>query len=123
MKALSRSVLINDLRNNAFAAPGSSVFSPGRIGAEAELIPVETHTGCRCEIEGDGSTATLPFLRRYGQRQRWKEERTRGASWNTARPRAGLRAIFLGSFEAPSSRCAPLPRWKASLCWRPASIP
>jgi glutamate--cysteine ligase len=109
MKALSRSVLINDLRNNAFAAPGSGVLSPGRIGAEAELIPVETHTGCRCEIEGDGSTATLPFLRRYGQRQRWKEERTPKGTPCFALPEGGSLTFEPGGqleYSSPACRSA-----------------
>src|SRR5205814_1793441 len=44
--------------------------------AETEFIPVETGTGRRCPIEGDGPTATLPFLRRYGARQGWIETLT-----------------------------------------------
>jgi glutamate--cysteine ligase len=49
---------------------------PRRIGAEVELLPVERATGRRCPIESGPAVATLPFLRRFGGRQGWRETRT-----------------------------------------------
>ncbi|MEP7175518.1 MAG: glutamate-cysteine ligase family protein [Gemmatimonadales bacterium] len=76
MSALSRATLAADLATNAFAATPSASLTPRRVGAEVEFIPVETGTGRRCPIEGDGCCATLPFLRRHGGRQGWNEART-----------------------------------------------
>ena len=73
MKSLTPATLAADLRTNAFAAPPGSARTPRRIGAEAEFIPVDSHTGRRCAIEGDDGIATLPFLRRFGTQQEWKE--------------------------------------------------
>jgi glutamate--cysteine ligase len=73
MSTLTRGALEADLAANAFAAPASASLTPRRIGAEVELIPVETASGRRCPIEGDGCCATLPFLRRHGGRQGWAE--------------------------------------------------
>lgn len=68
-----RAVLFADLADSAFAAPARASLTPRRIGAEVELIPVESATGRRCPLEADGIPATLPFLRRWGQRQGWGE--------------------------------------------------
>ena len=76
MTALTRAALAADLESGAFAAPASASLTPRRVGAETEFIPVESATWRRCPIEGDGATATLPFLRRYGGRQGWTETRT-----------------------------------------------
>ncbi len=76
MTTLSRAGLEADLAANIFAAAPAASLPPGRVGAEVELIPVETTTGRRCPIEGDGCCATLPFLRRHGGRQGWTETRT-----------------------------------------------
>jgi glutamate--cysteine ligase len=73
---LTRAALAADLEAHAFAAPASASLTPRRVGAETEFIPVETGTGRRCPIEGDGVPATLPFLRRYGARQGWCETLT-----------------------------------------------
>jgi glutamate--cysteine ligase len=73
---LTRAALAADLEAQAFAAPASASLTPRRVGAETEFIPVETGTGRRCPIEGDGVPATLPFLRRYGARQGWSETLT-----------------------------------------------
>jgi glutamate--cysteine ligase len=73
---LTRPLLLNDLVEGAFAGPIAGSLTPRRIGAEVELIPVESLTGRRCTIEGDGVAATLPFLRRYGEAERWREGRT-----------------------------------------------
>jgi glutamate--cysteine ligase len=73
---LTRAALAADLAEHAFAAPPSASLTPRRVGAEVELIPVESATGRRCPIEGGPVVATLPFLRRYGARQGWTETRT-----------------------------------------------
>lgn len=76
MSRLARGALLADLEANTFAAPVQATLTPRRVGAETEWIPVETATGRRCPIEGEGTTATLPFLRRYGARQGWTETLT-----------------------------------------------
>lgn len=76
MSTLTRGALAADLAAHAFAAPAIASLTPRRIGAEVELIPVETATWRRCPIEGDGCGATLPFLRRHGSRHGWTETRT-----------------------------------------------
>lgn len=73
MTRLTRAALAADLEAHAFGAPAQASLTPRRIGAETELIPVETATGRRCPIEGEGAPATLPFLRRHGARQGWAE--------------------------------------------------
>jgi glutamate--cysteine ligase len=69
-------MLSADLRQTAFAAPAGTGFGRRRIGAEAEFIPVDALTGRRCPIDSEDPSSTLPFLRRYGQRQQWREGRT-----------------------------------------------
>jgi len=76
MSSFTRAALAEDLEAHTFAAPVQATLTPRRVGAETELIPVETATGRRCPIEGDGVVATLPFLRRYGARQGWSETLT-----------------------------------------------
>jgi glutamate--cysteine ligase len=76
MSPLNRAALLADLEAHSFAAPVQATLTPRRVGAETEFIPVDSATGRRCPIEGDGATATLPFLRRYGARQGWSETLT-----------------------------------------------
>jgi len=76
MSPLNRAALLADLEARSFAAPVQATLTPRRVGAETEFIPVESATGRRCPIEGDGATASLPFLRRYGARQGWSETLT-----------------------------------------------
>jgi glutamate--cysteine ligase len=76
MSPLNRAALLADLEVRSFAAPVQATLTPRRVGAETEFIPVESATGRRCPIEGDGATASLPFLRRYGARQGWSETLT-----------------------------------------------
>jgi glutamate--cysteine ligase len=76
MSGVTRHALAADLAEHAFRAPIRASLTPRRIGAEAEFIPVETGTGRRCPIEADGLIATLPFLRRFGARHAWREDRT-----------------------------------------------
>jgi glutamate--cysteine ligase len=73
---LTRSALLADLAEAAFAGPVSGTLTPRRVGAEAEFIPVESVTGRRCAIEAEGVISTLPFLRRFGGAQGWQEGRT-----------------------------------------------
>jgi glutamate--cysteine ligase len=76
MSPLNRAALLADLEAHSFAAPVQATLTPRRVGAETEFIPVDSASGRRCPIEGDGATATLPFLRRYGARQGWSETLT-----------------------------------------------
>jgi glutamate--cysteine ligase len=72
---LTRECLAADVAERVFAAPAGT--APRRVGAEVELIPVESATRRRCPIEPcGGAVATLPLLRRYGARQGWRETRT-----------------------------------------------
>jgi glutamate--cysteine ligase len=73
MSTLTRAALATQLAESAFAGPVSGSLTPRRLGAEVELIPVESLSGRRCPIEAEGALATLPFLRRYGLRQGWRE--------------------------------------------------
>lgn len=73
---LTRAALAGDLAEHAFGAPASATLTPRRVGAEVELIPVESATGRRCPIEQGGALPTLPLLRRFGARQGWRETRT-----------------------------------------------
>ena len=72
MTLLTPAALATELTEHAFAGPITG-SPPRHIGAEVEFIPVESQTGRRCPIEGEGELATLPFLRRYGLRQGWWE--------------------------------------------------
>ena len=63
---LTRAALAADLAEHVFATPSSASLTPRRVGAEVDLIPVESATGRRCPIEGGPVLPTLPFLRRFG---------------------------------------------------------
>lgn len=76
MNQFTRTALASDLAEHAFSGPISGSLTPRRLGAEAEFIPIEAATGRRCEIEAEGVTSTLPFLRRFGGRQGWRESCT-----------------------------------------------
>ncbi len=76
MSSLDRAGLATDLAEHAFAGPIAGSLTPRRLGAEVELIPVESLTGRRCGIEPGEGISTLPFLRGYGGSQGWKESRT-----------------------------------------------
>jgi glutamate--cysteine ligase len=71
-----RAALEADLAEHVFAAPPSASLTPRRVGAEVELIPVEASSGRRCPLETGAVPGTLPFLRRFGARQGWKETST-----------------------------------------------
>jgi glutamate--cysteine ligase len=73
MSTLTRAGLATQLAESTFAGPVSGSLTPRRIGAEVEFIPVESLSGRRCPIESESALATLPFLRRYGAEQGWRE--------------------------------------------------
>lgn len=109
---LSRAALAADLRERAFAGsePGRP---PRRLGAEVELIPVDTATGRRCPIEAEppaGPTpATLPFLRRYAAPQGWREDVTSKGSPRFTLPAGGNLTFEPGGqleFSSPACRTA-----------------
>jgi glutamate--cysteine ligase len=68
-----RAVFEADLASRAFAAPPGASLTPRRVGAEVELIPLDAGTGRRCPLEPGATPGTLPFLRRFGSRQGWRE--------------------------------------------------
>ena len=71
-----RAALEADLAVHAFSPPPAGLPAPRKVGAEVELIPLEAATGRRYPLEPDGVPGTLPFLRRFGGRQGWRETRT-----------------------------------------------
>jgi glutamate--cysteine ligase len=74
--ALTRGMLKVDLDERVFRGTPAASLEPQRLGAEVELIPVEAGTGRRCGIDSEGTLSTLPFLRRYGNKQGWLESLT-----------------------------------------------
>jgi glutamate--cysteine ligase len=104
---LTRAALAADLAEHAFGAPASAALTPRRVGAEVELIPVEAATGRRCPIEpAAGAIATLPFLRRYGARQGWRETRTAKGAVCFELPAGGLLTYEPGGqIEYSSAPC------------------
>lgn len=73
MSTLTRAALAGNLAEGTFAGPISGSLTPRQIGAEVEFIPVDSLSGRRCPIDGEGVISTLPFLRRFGTRQGWRE--------------------------------------------------
>jgi glutamate--cysteine ligase len=73
---LTRGMLELDLEQRVFGRAPAASLAPRRLGAEVELIPVESATGRRCPIDAEGTVSTLPFLRRYGSKQGWRESLT-----------------------------------------------
>lgn len=111
MNGLSRAALACDLAQNAFSAPISGSLTPRRIGAEVEFIPVDSSTGRRCPIEpgGAGVTSTLPFLRRFGARQGWRESSTPKGTTCFTLPVGGTLTFEPGGqieFSSPPCRSA-----------------
>jgi glutamate--cysteine ligase len=74
--ALTRGMLKVDLDERVFRGTPAASLEPQRLGAEVELIPVAAGTGRRCGIDAEGTLSTLPFLRRYGNTQEWRESLT-----------------------------------------------
>ena len=73
MTLLTRNGLAAQLAESAFGGGVNDSPTPRRLGAEVELIPVESLSGHRCPIDAEGALSSLPFLRRYGVRQGWYE--------------------------------------------------
>jgi glutamate--cysteine ligase len=73
---LTRAALAAHLGEEVFSAPPMASLTPRRIGAEVELIPVDAASGCPCPLESEEGPATLPFLRHFGARRGWTEQRT-----------------------------------------------
>lgn len=67
-----RALLAADLARRSFAP---SRASARRIGAEVELLPIDTDTRCIAALEG-GARSVLPVLRRFGASRCWSEART-----------------------------------------------
>jgi glutamate--cysteine ligase len=76
--ALDRDALADDLRQRVFpsATPADAVR---RIGAEVEVIPIQSATGRPLPLEGSGPS-TLSILRRAGAGEAWRERRSAKAN-------------------------------------------
>ena len=86
------SYLVDDLRRHAFAAGGAQ-----RVGAEVELIPVDTVTRRPARLDphaGCDSPATLPVIRAHGQVHGWCEHRSAAAGAPEFRTPDGGRITF-----------------------------
>ena len=111
MSSLTRAILGADLAERVFAGPISSSLTPRRLGAEVELIPVESLTGRRCAIESEEGLSTLPFLRRYGSRHGWREGRTSKGTPCFTLPAGGTLTFEPGGqleYSSPPCRSASL---------------
>jgi len=109
MTRLSRPVLLAHLQEHAFSAPVVGAPNSRRIGAEVELIPLDAATGRPCPLEEGTGPATLPFLRRFGSRQGWVEQRTPKGVACFAVPTGGTVSFEPGGqieFASPPSRSA-----------------
>jgi len=71
---LDREALADDLRRRVFPAAASANTRP-HIGAEVEIIPVESATGRPLPLDAPG-TSTLAILRRAGAAAGWRERRS-----------------------------------------------
>ncbi len=67
-----RALLAADLARRSFAP---SRAPSRRIGAEVELLPIDTDTRCIAAL-GSGVHSVLPVLRRFGASRCWSEART-----------------------------------------------
>ncbi|MGH7510272.1 MAG: glutamate-cysteine ligase family protein [Gemmatimonadales bacterium] len=107
MTRLTRAALAADLAEAAFTAPISSSTTPRRLGAEVELIPVESVTGRRCPIEAEEVISTLPLLRRFGAGQGWHEGVTEKGTPCFALPAGGALTFEPGGqLEYSSPPCS-----------------
>jgi len=104
-----RAALEADLASRAFAAPPDMSLTPRRVGAEVELIPLDGATGRRCPLEpsATGATPTLPFLRRYGSHQGWREVTTAKGTPSFQLPAGGTLTFEPGGqveYSSPACR-------------------
>ncbi|HEX7335822.1 MAG TPA: glutamate-cysteine ligase family protein [Gemmatimonadales bacterium] len=109
MTEWTRAALAADLADTAFAGPVSGSLRPRRLGAEVEMIPLESATGRRCAIEDDEVISTLPFLRRYGEAQGWCEGSTPKGTPCFALPAGGTLTFEPGGqleYSSPPCRSA-----------------
>ena len=109
MNPALRAALEADLASRAFAAPPDMSLTPRRVGAEVELIPLDGATGRRCPLEpsATGATPTLPFLRRYGSRQGWREVTTAKGTPSFQLPAGGTLTFEPGGqveYSSPACR-------------------
>ena len=74
-----RCVLAHDLRHRVFPAPQSAEHIR-RIGAEVEVIPVDTRSGRPLPLETRTGLSTLSILRRAGTAHGWCERRSAKAT-------------------------------------------
>ncbi|MBA3760344.1 MAG: ergothioneine biosynthesis glutamate--cysteine ligase EgtA [Gemmatimonadales bacterium] len=106
---MTRGALAVDLAERVFAGPIAGSLIPRRLGAEVEFIPVESLSGRRCGLVGDGTISTLPFLRRYGDRQGWRENRTSKGTPCFSLPSGGTLTFEPGGqleYSSPACRSA-----------------
>jgi glutamate--cysteine ligase len=75
---LDRDALAADLRQRVFPSPVARGISP-RIGAEVEIIPIDSATRRPLPLEGTGAS-TLTILRRAGAAAGWRERRSAKAN-------------------------------------------
>ncbi|MEA2722235.1 MAG: glutamate--cysteine ligase [Gemmatimonadales bacterium] len=106
---MTRGALAVDLAERVFSGPIAGSLMPRRLGAEVEFIPVESLTGRRCALVGDGAISTLPFLRRYGGRQGWRESCTAKGTPSFTLPAGGTLTFEPGGqieYSSPACRSA-----------------
>jgi glutamate--cysteine ligase len=75
------------------------------VGAEVELIPVDAGSGRRCGLEPGATPGTLPFLRRFGSRQGWREVTTAKGTPSFELPAGTLTFEPGGQLEYSSPPC------------------
>jgi glutamate--cysteine ligase len=106
MITMTRATLVADLAERVFAGPIAGSLTPRRLGAEVEFIPVDAVTGRRCGLEEEGGVSTLPFLRRYGGKQGWRESCTPKATPCFTFPGGGMLTFEPGGqLEVSSPAC------------------
>jgi glutamate--cysteine ligase len=106
---LIRRVLEVDLEERVFGGTPAAVRVPRQLGAEVELIPFEAGTGRRCGIDSEGILSTLPFLRRYGSKQSWREGLTQKGTPSFTLPAGGTLTFEPGGqleYSSPAFRSA-----------------
>lgn len=106
---LSLDALRASLRDNAFGFRRKAPRPP-TIGAEVELIPVETDTRRRVPVcAPPGEPCTLPLLRRFGAAHGWREEASPYGAPRFATPDGGVVSYEPGGqieFSAAPNRSA-----------------
>jgi len=76
------------------------------IGAEVEVIPVDTDSGAVCRFESESGRSSLAFLRHYGASRDWVEARHPSDVWMFRLPDGGtLTPEPGGQLEYSSPRC------------------